>query len=161
MPSNIYAYFPPFENLPKKDYYQGKEAISFVVGFLFDDEGKVALIRKEKPAWQKGHLNGIGGKIEPGEEPLKAMRREFLEETGAGVLEWRLFRILRLNTGGSIYFYVAHGKRDIQTTTEEKVGWYNVANLNKLKTIANLRRYIPEAQKKDMNDIGVQIERMD
>jgi 8-oxo-dGTP diphosphatase len=42
--------------------------------------GKVALIRKNKPEWQKGKLNGIGGHIEE-EKPIDAMCREFSEET--------------------------------------------------------------------------------
>jgi 8-oxo-dGTP pyrophosphatase MutT (NUDIX family) len=30
---------------------------------------EVLLIEKQKPAWQRGKLNGVGGKIEPGENP--------------------------------------------------------------------------------------------
>src|SRR5258706_10631348 len=141
----VYAHFPPFNTVaPGKNKLKAiKPVQSYVVGFLFDDEGNVALIRKTKPLWQKGLLNGVGGKIEPGEEPIKAMRREFLEETGAGVLDWRLFRILRLKQDmgtGNIYFYVAHGKRDLQTTTEEEVGWFKVSSLRRLKTIPNLQK---------------------
>jgi hypothetical protein len=34
-----------------------------VAGFLFrNNDTEVALIRKNKPDWQKGKLNGIGGK---------------------------------------------------------------------------------------------------
>lgn len=55
----------------------------YVVGYAFrSDYGAVALIEKRKPAWQAGKLNGIGGKIEPGESPEAAMSREFLEEAG-------------------------------------------------------------------------------
>lgn len=58
--------------------------IAYVVGFMFSlDAMSVALIRKRKPAWQAGLLNGIGGKIEPGETAADAMAREFLEETGS------------------------------------------------------------------------------
>ena len=36
----------------------------YVVGFMLSIDGEdVALIRKERPAWQKGRLNGIGGHI--------------------------------------------------------------------------------------------------
>lgn len=57
---------------------------SYVLGFLFDGlSGSVILIQKDKPDWQKGLLNGVGGKIEEGETPLAAMVREFAEETGA------------------------------------------------------------------------------
>lgn len=56
--------------------YQG-----YVLGFLFSNFD-VALIKKTHPEYQKGKLNGIGGKIEPRETPLEAMEREFFEETG-------------------------------------------------------------------------------
>lgn len=64
----------------------------YVVGFLFDESKQhVALIRKARPAWQYGKLNGIGGHIEKNETPLQAMRREFFEETGATVANWEFF----------------------------------------------------------------------
>jgi 8-oxo-dGTP diphosphatase len=55
----------------------------YVLGFCFDfGYHNVLLIEKSHPAWQAGKLNGIGGKIEEGESPSKAMAREFREETG-------------------------------------------------------------------------------
>ena len=64
----------------------------YVLGFLFSPElSLVALIRKQRPEWQRGKLNGIGGKIESGEKPADAMRREFHEETGVDFLGWNHF----------------------------------------------------------------------
>ena len=55
----------------------------YVVGLAFNGEAdRVALIRKNRPSWQAGKLNGIGGKVEPGESALQALEREFAEETG-------------------------------------------------------------------------------
>lgn len=53
----------------------------YVLGFYLTPQG-VVLIRKSKPEWAKGKLNGIGGHIEEGETPLEAMVREFDEEAG-------------------------------------------------------------------------------
>jgi len=80
--------------------------IRYVVGFLFDGPAKyVALIRKQKPAWQAGKLNGIGGKIEPGETPLQAMEREFAEEAGVADLRWQATAVIQ---GGSFELHVFH-----------------------------------------------------
>lgn len=63
----------------------------YVVGFAFDQHGSVALIHKERPSWQKGRWNGLGGHIEEGETGSEAMAREFLEETGMSTApsDWR------------------------------------------------------------------------
>ena len=79
----------------------------YVAGFLFDETyTSVALVKKNKPEWQAGKLNAIGGKIEDLETPLEAMTREFQEETGVLVPIWHLFCIL---TGKdfTIHFFVS------------------------------------------------------
>jgi 8-oxo-dGTP diphosphatase len=85
-------------------------AARYVVGFLVDLQGDVLLVRKLKPAWQAGLLNGVGGKIEPGETPLEAMAREWQEETGSTRPEaWRQFA--RMHDAGDaaydVYFFKA------------------------------------------------------
>lgn len=78
----------------------------YVVGFLRGTDGTVLLVRKERPAWQHGRLNGIGGKIEPGETPLVAMLREWTEEVGGPEHRWRQFCRIR---GGDydVFFFAA------------------------------------------------------
>lgn len=69
----------------------------YVLGFMFDDK-YILLIKKNRPEWQKDKLNGIGGHIKEGESSIKAMVREFAEETGVSthMHEWtymgRMFR---------------------------------------------------------------------
>lgn len=55
-----------------------------VAGFMFDmGMGHVVLIRKNKPVWQAGKHNGVGGKVEDSDASHHhAMSREFREETG-------------------------------------------------------------------------------
>lgn len=68
----------------------------YVLGFAIDAHTQeVLLIRKEHPAWQKGRLNGVGGKVEPGESSLDAMVREFYEETGLRLADnWEKYAIV-------------------------------------------------------------------
>lgn len=116
----------------------------YVVGFLFDAKGYVALITKNRPAWQKGRLNGIGGHIEPGESPEQAIVREFKEEAGCDGLNWRRFGVVK----GSRYEVSCYTTKsetvEIHTMTDEMVGWYSV---NKLpdNILPNLKWLIPLA----------------
>ncbi len=77
---------------------------NYVLGFMFSNTKQyVALIRKTHPEWQKGKLNGIGGKLMPGEKAVRAMVREFAEEAGylteAG--QWQHFaRLMGKNDNG-------------------------------------------------------------
>lgn len=69
----------------------------YCVGFLLERPSeRVLLLRKNKPAWQYGLLNGVGGKIEDGELPIDAMHREWREEVIANAvhLKWREFAVM-------------------------------------------------------------------
>ena len=64
----------------------------YVVGFVFNsDRDLVLLVRKERPDWQKGFLNGVGGLIEPEEGAYEAMVRECKEEAGLVLTGWEEF----------------------------------------------------------------------
>lgn len=49
---------------------------------------KVALIKKNRPEWQKGRFNMPGGHVEHGENKFDAASREFYEETGVKIHDW-------------------------------------------------------------------------
>lgn len=73
----------------------------YVMGFLFDDNKEVvALIEKQKPDWMRGLWNGIGGKVEGSETAERAMRREFREEAGVDINNWKLFCTITGHNGG-------------------------------------------------------------
>lgn len=77
----------------------------YVACFMFNEDlSRVALIRKMKPAWQKGLLNGIGGKVEDGESSQVAIAREFKEETGCELPADRFLKFLSM--GDSLTFVV-------------------------------------------------------
>lgn len=71
----------------------------YVLGFAFDSTRQhVLLIEKNRPEWQAGRLNGVGGKIEPEDRnsPREAMAREFFEETGLNppIDVWQIFAVM-------------------------------------------------------------------
>lgn len=121
----------------------------YVVGFMFNEsERGVLLIRKKRPTWQAGKMNGIGGRIEDGEPPLDAMRREFAEETGIDHQDWRRFCTLRDGRGWLVHFFFAKGDiRKARPATDEQPVGCDVAYLllQSDELIPNLRWLIPMA----------------
>lgn len=99
----------------------------FVCGFLFDSPvGNVALIEKNRPAAQKGYLNGLGGIIQQNETPRTAMSRKFLHEGGVLVPseDWTCFHIERYaKSGDVVYFMTAKSSlfHLVATKTDERV----------------------------------------
>src|SRR3972149_224048 len=96
----------------------------YVLGFMFSyDLKQVALIRKSHPEWQKGKLNGIGGHIEENETEIRAMMREFAEETGYFEPNWALVgKIIRHFRNSVVTVFMTTGELDkLKTTTDEKI----------------------------------------
>lgn len=123
----------------------------YVLGFAFNPQlTEVVLIEKNKPDWQKGFLNGVGGKVEEGETDFEAMVREFEEETGIRTEEWKYFcRMVgdwRLDMDWDVHCYacVLPDIGSIKTTTDEIVGIYKVLRLPE-NTLPSVRYLVPMA----------------
>ena len=116
----------------------------YVLGFLFTPIGGVWLIYKNKPDWQKGLLNGIGGKIEEGELPYDAMVREFKEEAELEIKDWTEFCILTDNREFEVYCFYAMSDLTPKTMTDEEVIHVEISSLPS-NTITNLNWLIPMA----------------
>lgn len=120
----------------------------WVVGFLFDDDAeRVVLIRKNRPKWQAGRLNGVGGHVEPGESATEAMAREFSEETGVHVEPWHHFASLRWEEG-DVHFFRAFSDdamAQAHTTTDEVIERHRTHRLPQDGITPNLLWLVPLA----------------
>lgn len=123
--------------------------INYVLGFAFSaDSTGLVLIKKPKPAWQAGKLNGVGGKVEAGETSLDAMLREFKEETTVETTaaDWRQFASMGSVDWNVDVFCAFNDKFDeCQTNTPEKVILVSTEIVGNLHTISNLHWLIPMA----------------
>lgn len=115
----------------------------YVVGFVFDRHLKdVLLIHKHK-------FNGVGGKVEAGEDYVTAMAREFTEETRMVVpgLMWREYCVLTARDG-VVHFFTTdvnfNSRIILQQPEAEKIVWKGYDPLTD-NVIDNLRWLIPMA----------------
>lgn len=118
----------------------------YVVGFCFDEAfDNVLLIRKNRPDWQKGYLNGIGGKIEDFDEyqfqPTSAMIREFKEETAvdSSIDDWFFYNKEDFEDASLFIFYCVNNNyfKNAKTITDEEIVKVKLLDLTDNELILN------------------------
>lgn len=137
----------------------------YVACFLFMGP-EVLLLKKTQPAWQAGLLNGVGGKVEEGEGPFDAARREWREETGDQTAhDWQRF-CTEFGPGYRVDFFKASvTTTTVMTGTKNDVGeelrWTLVGHVgvSGLQTVGNLSWLIPAA--KDWRRLDIQVRTAD
>jgi 8-oxo-dGTP diphosphatase len=135
----ILALEQPIEQSERKTAEIDKQ--KYVVGFMFtEDCSRVVLIRKNKPAWQKGKLNGVGGKIEPEETPKHAMIREYKEEAGLTFDKWDNFLIVEYKAA-IVYFFKGFNNgcfHQSETRESEQIEKIQISQFPSDEVISNL-----------------------
>ena len=121
----------------------------FVVGFAFNEKATgILLVKKLRPKWQRGLLNGIGGKIEKDESPLDAMRRECKEETGLS-LNWIHRGIMKDRNNDNhkfechMFYAYSQDIFDFKQIEDEPLGVYDPLCIHHTQVITNLNFLIP------------------
>lgn len=117
---------------------------NYCLGFLFSEDcSHVAMLTQVRNG--VGLLNGVGGKLEDGEQPIDAMVREFQEETGVFIpaSEWKY----RADFGDDTYkVFVfsafADAVYDVRTVEKEEVHILSVYSM--LTSGFPLKDNIPE-----------------
>jgi 8-oxo-dGTP diphosphatase len=134
--------------------------ISYVLGFAFSkDFSEILLISKNKPEWQKGLYNGVGGKIEAFESPNEAMVREFREESNIDTKAENWKRVCQMGDYSTwdceVFTTVLDNIHNYKNLTEEKCSVFAIRNydgddkenMNKINLpsncIENLKWLIP------------------
>lgn len=114
------------------------------------DAVKVLVVEKNRPAWQSGKYNLLGGKIEEGEEPASAALRELKEESGLVPAKYSVPWLLGKLEGDDyeIFCYTITVNEDEplkpQFGETEAVDWVYWDTLeNDPKLIPNLKIVIP------------------
>lgn len=112
----------------------------FTLGFVLADGKYVYLMRKDHPDFQAGKLNGVGGKLEPGETFADCMAREAVEESGYSGA-WHHLATMTGNTKGwgmyqceVFYSVMSEGDTEPHTCEREPIEKHPIADLLSLSS---------------------------
>lgn len=97
-----------------KAIFEKLKRVDTAVVFPVLDDGKILLIEQEQPG-KEPYISGIGGRIDEGEDILKAAKRELLEESGYEALEFILWDAQQSmpKTDYVIYTFIAKGLKKV------------------------------------------------
>lgn len=123
----------------------------YVIGFAFWRDQVLLLHKKKGPAYVVGRLNGVGGKIEEGEETIHAMVREFMEETGVETWpsawehvttingeDYELRVLVNFLPDYTDFFSISNPE-----SSGETLEWLPIDNLRTANVVPNIRWLIP------------------
>lgn len=140
----------------------------WVCGFAFYKHKEATFVvlieKKSGPTIIVDHFNGVGGKIETQESPDQAMRREFREEAGVDIWNWRCFGILKVQDYGEVVMYTVdltdEQLRQVRPMEAEPVCICEVSRLPS-RTFKNLQWLIPMALDREhiMSTMEIRYER--
>lgn len=105
--------------------------IRYTLIFVFNQKlDEVVLIKKNRPNWQAGKLNGVGGRLIKNEDPAACAEREVLEEAGLDVhvhqfltYYGRKYETYQMH----VFWAMANLRMTLpETKTDEKVGTFSL-----------------------------------
>lgn len=142
----------------EQEGYDGKKRIfekvsrdDTVVVIPVTEDGKILLIEEEQPRKEK-FVGTVGGRIDKGEDPLEAAKRELLEETGYVANEWKLLSSHQpvSKMDWAIYTFAALGCKKIAEQTLDGAEKIKVLELS-------FDDFAATAVREDFNEIDIRL----
>ena len=131
------------EEKEKKEEKQ-KNAVAVIV----NADDKILLLKRGKEApWMPEKWGLVGGGVEKGESPQKAVEREILEETGLTIDKFTKTFSIQRNPGSIETVFACRFTGDpteieLDTTENTNYGWYDLDEMQFLDIVPNLIEYI-------------------
>ena len=124
------------------------------LGYILSPDGQQVLLvhrNARKGDYHRGKYNGLGGKMEAGEDVKACMIREIDEEAGIscreiilrGTVNWPGFGPNGENWLGFIFLITSFAGTPKQSNKEGDLGWYALAEMEKLPMWEGDRFFLP------------------
>ena len=124
------------------------------LGYVFSPDGaRVLLVRRDKRPddYHFGKFNGLGGKLDAGEDVVSGMRREIREEAGIecdalelrGTISWPGFGKDGQDWFGFLFRVTAFSGTPFTENPEGTLEWVDVARVPELNLWAGDRHFLP------------------
>jgi len=99
-----------------------KNRIHVVVGLVYNSQNQILVAERQAHKFQGGRWEFPGGKIEPNEKPLYALKRELQEEIGIQILAAKSFSQFKHDYPDKIIFLDVWKITDFQNEPHGKEG---------------------------------------
>ncbi len=114
-----------------------------VLAFIEKGDDVLMIERSKQDAFAYQKLNGVGGHIEKGEDPLSAIRREVMEESGLDIAKFVLHAVIFIDIetdeGVEVFVFSAEFPGgELHASSEGKLCWVNKRDLLKKKVIKDV-----------------------
>jgi ADP-ribose pyrophosphatase len=129
-------------------------APDFVNVLSVTGEGKVLCFRQIKYGVEGTSLAPVGGRIEPGEDPLETAKRELLEETGYEASKWSSlghYRVSAVYGVATAHFFLAHNARRVAVPHSDDLEEQELLQLS----VEEVRRALAEGQFKGLSWMAI------
>jgi 8-oxo-dGTP diphosphatase len=124
------------------------------LGYVLSGDGRRALMIHRNAREDDQHLgkyNGLGGKLEPGEDVAAGMRREIREEAGLecldlslrGTLSWPGFGKRGEDWFGFLFLITRFSGTPLQRNPEGTLEWIEIARITSLPLWEGDRHFLP------------------
>lgn len=124
-----------------------------VAGIILNAEQEILIAQRPHNKFKAGLWEFPGGKIEPYESDLNALKRELLEEIGINVLSAEHWIDIQHNYGDKVVFltmwFVTQFSGEPHGKEGQEIAWVSKNALNQFEFLEGNREIIDKLQRKD------------
>jgi len=150
--SNPNSELKPYQT-PRLTEAKKEELTKNAIAVIVNEDNKILLLKRaeEKDTWMPLKWALVGGGVEKGESPEKAVKREIEEETGLEIKKFINSFAIQRNKKSIEYIFVCRYKGELTDITLDgentNYGWFDIQEMKFLDTVPHLIEYITLAFK--------------